>query len=98
MKTSKEMLIQALTKVPFDQLDASFIVGHGKDNNNRAGTLCTVTGSQEDLMVARCMAYEQVPEFYKLIVQSLEVFGEAMIDMKKSKQQDGDKITPLAQA
>jgi hypothetical protein len=99
MELKKENLIDIFRKSPFDPMDSILVIGHGLKPDNNGGTLCALLGNSRDVIYALCMAYEESPQIYKLIVASLEVFGEVMIDKaKKTSPQESDKIIPMAKA
>jgi hypothetical protein len=99
MELTKKNLIDIFQKTPFDPMDSIFVVGHGKKPDNNGGTLCALLGNTKDVIYALCMAYKESPQLYKVIVASLEAFGEVMIEtIKNYSNEEGEKITPIAEA
>lgn len=99
MELTKKNLIDILGKSPFDPMDSILVVGHGIKPDKNGGTLCALLGNSRDVIYALCMAYKESPQIYKLIVASLEAFGEVMIEsVKSTSQQENDKFTPMAEA
>ena len=99
MELTKENLIDIFRKSPIDPMDSFLAVGHGLKPDKNGSTFCALLGNSKEVIYALCMAYEESPQIYKLIVASLEVFGEVMIDKaKKTSPQESDKIIPMAKA
>ena len=99
MKLSKKEFIEMFNKTPFDPIDAIFLVGHGIKTDNNGGVLGCLWGNSKDVIYALCKAYQESPELYKVVIASIEAFGEIMIDtIKSGSKEEGEKITPMAKA
>jgi hypothetical protein len=98
MELTKKNLIDIFQKTPFEPMDSILVVGHGTKPDKNGGTLCALMGNTRDVVYALCMAYKESPQLYKVIIASLEAFGEIMIEMNKDNQQEANKIIPMAKA
>ena len=99
MELTKENLIDIFRKSPIDPMDSILVVGHGLKPDKNGSTFCALLGNSKEVIYALCMAYKESPQLYKVIVASLEAFGEVMIEtMKMSSQEESENITPMAKA
>ena len=65
MKTKKEELIKILNEAPVDEFESIVLIAKGKTPKEDSGILCCVQGTNEDLLVSTCMAFEKTPELFK---------------------------------
>ena len=98
MKTKKEDLIQALNDVNVDEFNSVIVIAQGESSKDGSGTVCYVSGSNEDVLASLCMAYEQVPALFSLMTKSIEAFGLGMRDTVTKLKDEKNKIVAEANA
>ena len=98
MKTKKKDLIQALNDVDADEFNSVIVIAQGESSKDGSGTVCYVSGSNEDVLASLCMAYEQVPALFSLMTKSIEAFGLGMRDKLMGVKNAVNEFPPKANA
>ena len=98
MKTKKEELIKIINDAPVDEFETVVLIAHGKVTKDNNGTLCCIQGTNEDLLVSTCMAFEKSPELYKFFMDSIKTFGLGMREKVMGIKNVVGKYTPEANA